>query len=222
MRAVNHLIPSSESSVPPTLLEVTNTTVIHEGIPATVYKGSRTSDDKTDHVVLKFAFGKCAEDLARLRSEHRFYQKLEVLQGHYIPKCHGLFQALDDSTACLVLEVCGEPLSDSFDEADMDLRCGTAWPSHWHSLNCMIRMDVADILMSIHEHGVQHNDVEPWNVVVKDRLPRIVNFEYAKDHDCGCTSIIYEGAYRPNQHEFGCTELYKYAYEACIWRPGMS
>lgn len=69
-------------------------------------------------------------------------------------------------------------------------------------------------------YGVQHNDVEPRNIVVKDGSPKIIGFAHASDHECGCTEPIHEGAFHPNQHEFGCTELFQYACEACIWRPG--
>lgn len=123
----------SSSPVSPKL-QVTNTTVIHQGNYATVYRGTRSAEGKDEDVVLKFVFGKCAEDLARLRAEHRVYQKMADLQGHCIPKCYGLFQAAFDSVACLVLEFCGEPLCAPFDEADMDLRCDTVWSAQRHSL----------------------------------------------------------------------------------------
>lgn len=77
-----------------------------------------------------------------------------------------------------------------------------------------------DCLIAIHNAGVQHNDIEPRNIVVKDGVPRIIDFEDASDHDCRCTTVIYEGAFRPNEYDFGCSELYHYTRKACIWRPG--
>lgn len=123
MRVLRH----GATRVPPELLEVAHAMLVHEGNYATVYRGTLSSEAKTDDVVLKFVFGQRPEDLLRLETEYKFYQKLEPLQGRSIPRCYGLFQAPDEPTACLVLEYCGESLSVAFDElVDMDLRCATA------------------------------------------------------------------------------------------------
>lgn len=67
---------------------------------------------------------------------------------------------------------------------------------------------------------MQHNDIEPRNVVLKDGMPLIIDLEHATDHDCHCSMDIYEGAFRPDEYDFGCSELYDYVIDACIWRPG--
>lgn len=77
-------------------------------------------------------------------------------------------------------------------------------------------------MVAIHECGVQHNDIEPRNIVVKDGIPLIIDLEHASAHDCRCKTIIYEGAYCPDEYDFGCSEIYQYARKACVWRPGTS
>lgn len=68
---------------------------------------------------------------------------------------------------------------------------------------------------------MQHNDMMKFpHIVVKDDSPLIIDFAHASAHDCRCTMVISEGAYRPTEHEFGCSEVYQYARKACIWRPG--
>lgn len=75
--------------------------------------------------------------------------------------------------------------------------------------------------MAVHESGVQHNDVEPRNIVVKDGSPVLVDFQHATVHDCGCKTVIHEGARMPEEYDFGCYEIYMYARRACIWRTGV-
>lgn len=74
--------------------------------------------------------------------------------------------------------------------------------------------------MEIHDAGLEHRDFEPRNVLVKDGHIFVVDFESATEHECGRTMDIVEGALPPNEFYFDCWELYRYAYENCIWRAG--
>lgn len=116
---------STPASALPHHFHVADSTQIHSGSSATIYRGALTSgeDEKTEDVVLKMIFGTSMDDLCSLEKEYELYRKMEYVQGYDVPTCYGLFRAPDAPIACLVLEFCGEPLTcRDFDEIPMDMR----------------------------------------------------------------------------------------------------
>lgn len=68
--------------------------------------------------------------IAILRLEAEIYDKLEALQGEYIPKCYGLFEGefKNGYCACLVLSDCGEPLKPPLNKVNF----ATLYVAHDH------------------------------------------------------------------------------------------
>lgn len=98
--------------------------------------------------------------------------------------------------------------------------CGTVTrllsvdPTDWTN-----RLDILDHLLEIHELGIQHNDFEERNVVLKDGRPFIIDFENATPHECKRAMNIVEGAVAPSAYYFGCREIYRYCCDNGVWRP---
>ncbi|KAF7328437.1 Proteophosphoglycan ppg4 [Mycena sanguinolenta] len=116
--------------------------------------------------VAKAAYGPRASE--RLRHEFNVYSALCLLQGTLIPTLLGLYRNQNDGSSVLIISHGGTSLPD-FDSLTL---------VEWHSL--MSR------LISIHQAGVQHNDLEPRNVVLSPSLgPIIICFDNASlDHCC--------------------------------------
>ena len=65
---------------------------------------------------------------------------------------------------------------------------------------------------------MQHNDLTPWNVLLRDGRYYLVDFGDAKSHSCKATeTIIKMGDKPPYEPEFGCTELYQFAADHLWW-----
>ncbi|KAF9808873.1 hypothetical protein IEO21_07711 [Rhodonia placenta] len=90
----------------------------------------------------------------RLAHELLFYEKLEDLQGHVIPRCFGLFEGEIDRerVQCLVLEYCGEPV--------VDFRT-TSW---------QFREKLVDIVHELHTRGIHHGGLHKENILCCYRL----------------------------------------------------
>ena len=76
--------------------------------------------------------------------------------------------------------------------------------------------------MTIHAAGVQHNDIRSANLRRKDEDdgpgPWIIDFGHAEKHTCGRTRDIIEGEIGPDDHEFGCLELWELCLRVGVWR----
>ncbi|KAJ6528015.1 hypothetical protein B0H19DRAFT_1243089 [Mycena capillaripes] len=116
--------------------------------------------------VAKAAYGHCASN--RLNHEFDAYNALRSLQGISIPTLFGLYHDNCDGSSVLITSDEGTPL-DGFDK--LSLRDRHTLLSH---------------LIRIHSAGVQHNDMEPRNVVLSPSLgPIIIDFDVASlDHRC--------------------------------------
>ncbi|KAJ6528599.1 hypothetical protein B0H19DRAFT_1243083 [Mycena capillaripes] len=116
--------------------------------------------------VAKAAYGPCASK--RLHREFDVYSALRPLQGTSIPTLFGLYWNHNDSSSVLITSHGGTPLRD-FD-----------------TLTLVERHTLMSHLIRIHNAGVQHNDLEPRNVVVSQSLgPIIIDFDSASlDHRC--------------------------------------
>ncbi|TFY75120.1 hypothetical protein EWM64_g8893 [Hericium alpestre] len=109
-----------------------------------VYRGKLTlsSDGPPLDVVCKIGFGKKAKD--RVAHEASLYNgKLRHLQGVYIPICHGYFvgDADGESTGCLLVAYCGEPIREMLMRLPPTFKTGLIYA-----------------LVAIHDAGVEHRD----------------------------------------------------------------
>ncbi|KAF7330690.1 RIO-like kinase [Mycena sanguinolenta] len=127
--------------------------------------------------VAKAAYGPRASK--RLRREFDVYKALRPLQGSSIPTLFGLYRNRTDGSSVLIISHGGSSLRD-FD-----------------SLTIVERHSLMSHLISIHQAGVLHNDLEPRNVVISPSLgPTIIDFDNASlDHRC-------EGPSCPELREF--------------------
>ncbi|KAJ6603621.1 hypothetical protein DFH09DRAFT_854818, partial [Mycena vulgaris] len=125
-------------------------------------------------IVAKLAFRVAASD--RLRREFEAYNVLHALQGVAIPILLGLYRNEDDGSSVLIMSNAGVPLT-QFDE-----------------LSASDRHKLLAHLICLHQAGVQHNDMEPRNIVMSaSRGPVIIDFDNASlGHSCpglSCTEL---------------------------------
>ena len=164
----------------------------------------------------------------RLRHEADIYEtKLQDMQGSFIPKFYGLFtgSVASKTAICILLEDCGVCVGMSFG----------AIPFLWRYVSCHLAIQglffitspsqrSVEILLAIHERGVQHNDVYARNVVVDDRANPtrmvLVDFDHATEHRCERPLEIELYYHPPPQCEFKCQESYAICDDLCIWTPG--
>ncbi|TFY75119.1 hypothetical protein EWM64_g8891 [Hericium alpestre] len=169
-----------------------------------VYRGKLmlSSDKPSLDVVCKIGFGKKAK--ARIAHEAALYNgKLRHLQGVYIPICHGYFvgDADGESTGCLLVAYCGEPIREMFMRLPPTFKTG-----------------LVSALVAIHDAGVEHRDLAHRNILNRDGLPVVIDFGDAEDHACGRHISIVEGAPAPSLScELGCVELYQFFLDLRIW-----
>lgn len=74
----------------------------------------------------------------------------------------------------------------------------------------------------IHKSGLRHHEFEERNILCLNSRPIIIDFEWAKPHDCKFVGLIAIGGVEPSPYELGCQELHWICLEANIWRPGPS
>lgn len=105
------------------ICEFKTTEVLYRGMSSVVYKGDLSRDKETVRVVaLKIVYGNTANSLRSIEAEYEHYKTLKALQGDVVPECYGLFQAHNAHVACLLLEFCGDPIYEEFEDIPMDLR----------------------------------------------------------------------------------------------------
>ncbi|KAJ2985168.1 hypothetical protein NUW54_g10241 [Trametes sanguinea] len=124
-------------------------------------------------VVCKVAYGE--RRIEALQREANIYNtKLLQLQGSTVPVMYGCYMGNteDGSTAVLILQYCGIPLS-------YELR----------GYKVAFRVQIASAFVAIHKAGLIHLDVSERNILVskgKDGNPHvtIIDFEMADEHTC--------------------------------------
>ncbi|KAH9921922.1 hypothetical protein B0H21DRAFT_841884, partial [Amylocystis lapponica] len=142
----------------------------------------------------------------RLQREARIYHKLYDCQGDVIPVSFGLYEGMAGgrSISCLVLQYCGERMK------------GTLLEASW-----TFKSDVMGCLTRVHSLGVQHNDFDERNIVVRaeDGYAFLIDFDHATDHKCLSDLKI-------NFHEieaplglFGCREVHTAGEMMVVWKP---
>ena len=83
---------------------------------------------------------------------------------------------------------------------------------------------LVEIVMAIHERGIQHEVLYPRHFVVDNiKSPSrivIVDFAYSTPHKCEQDLDIALYMHPPYPADFGCLELYRIARLTEIWTPG--
>ena len=98
---------------------------------------------------------------------------------------------------------------------------------HASDASCVLHsISLVEILLAIHERGIQHNDFCPRNIVVDNvqdpqRLS-IIDFEFAKDHQCQRRYQVALYDLPPNMADFNCDEVYHAAELTEVWTPSES
>ena len=197
---------------------------IHRG-RSNVQKGTLTCEGSGETVdaICKFT----TTHLNELRDEGELYAvNLRELQGIHVPICYGYFESPCRDTygrkrtmGFLLLEYCGETLDWELEDTPEDiqyvsLRCLRA------SSDAVRRINIIEAVGSIHDAGVQHNDIKPDNILVSDADKiRIVDFDMATPHQCKGDLPVNLYAYEPFEDEFGCYELFEIVQEFGLWTP---
>lgn len=84
----------------------------------------------------------------------------------------------------------------------------------------MHRLRLLDVVCRLHEAGVQHNDLTESNTIFYKNRWAIVDFKEANKHKCRSDLEIEEGAVRPSEADFGCSEVWNLAMDLGVWRTG--
>ena len=81
------------------------------------------------------------------------------------------------------------------------------------------RFDVVDAMCQIHRAGIRYNDFAEYNVLNRNGVPIIIDFEDATEEVCQCKMEIIEDAFTPHPPDFNCKELFDVCQELEIWKP---
>ncbi|KAJ3559585.1 hypothetical protein NM688_g249 [Phlebia brevispora] len=191
-------------------LEFRATETVHERdsyIYRGILKGFGPQDIKT---VCKLGLEAYSESdvIESYRNEADAYQtELRDMQGRCVATFYGLYTGIvyGKPAVCIILEDCGVSIG-GFGKVSYEL-CVKA----------------IEILMAIHERGLQHNDFCGRNVVV-DSLENpqrvvVIDFELATPHECRRKLDIALYQFPPDYDDFGCRELHQAATISRIWTP---
>ncbi|KAF8511264.1 hypothetical protein BU17DRAFT_97365 [Hysterangium stoloniferum] len=158
------------SNIPdPTLKPFSIWEHISRGSVADVYRGALNVDTEKDSAsqrafVVKVAMG--MEGVDNLKYETIMYQYAPDLQGSVLPRCYGYYEN-EQGAALILLEDCGRP----YDGPLQDL------PDH-------TKLAIMQALKKVHDAGLEHGDLEPWNLLDYNGSPRIVDWHLGLIHDC--------------------------------------
>ncbi|KAF8059804.1 hypothetical protein FPV67DRAFT_1674240 [Lyophyllum atratum] len=192
----------------PLSYRIEEVTEIYEGDYTTVYRASLLGHQPAGprNIVLKTDVNARYPRSSIFTQEALRYEKdLQRLQGTYIPRCYGLFQATiyNKLVSVLLLEDCGESV-DFRDE----------------SLSCDDKIEIYHLFTELHGHGFAHHDVDGRNVVKnQDGRFILIDLEHSGPHKCEVRLQVLMGDFAPPDLEFGCQELYDLAMELDFWLP---
>ncbi|KAF7371519.1 Proteophosphoglycan ppg4 [Mycena venus] len=113
----------------------------------------------------------------RLSHEFKAYNIMWALQGVAIPTLVGLYTNNNNGSSVLILSHAGAPL-------------GT-----FEALTLAQRRTLLSHIVCLHQTGIQHNDIEPRNIMLSpSSAPVIIDFDHASlDHICqgkSCTELL--------------------------------
>ncbi|KAF8057371.1 hypothetical protein FPV67DRAFT_1430267 [Lyophyllum atratum] len=192
----------------PLSYRIDNVTEIYEGHYTTIYRASLLGPDSQQggprDIVLKTDVNARYPRPSKFTQEALRYEKdLQHLQGTYIPRCYGLFQATiyNKLVSVLLLDDCGESVNFR-DES--------------------LAIEIYRLFTELHVHGFAHHDVDGRNVVKnQDGRLILIDLEHSRPHKCEVRLHVLIGNFAPRRSDFGCQELYDLATELDFWLPGM-
>lgn len=198
-----------------TALKFTQTERVYDGPLSKVYRGTLTDGHgMCEQVICKLVqLTYAGGDPATLKHAADIYTKyLTQAQGICVPKFYGLFEGiiLEDIAACVILEDCGEPLTQ--EQVDDDIRVRYVPYFSPYAIHAHRRTGSGKVyraLMTIHKLGVVHRDFMIGNILVdnleKPTRVNIIDFEFTEPHKCGFGMKLY--AFTMNTDFRGCKEL---------------
>lgn len=99
---------------------------LHDSDSTSVFRAKSPAFSANEQLVLKIVYGtRKSSSVKALRHEFDMYStKLKALQGHVVPRCHGLFEGRTAAgyVACLVLDYVGDSSYLYIKELNMDYR----------------------------------------------------------------------------------------------------
>jgi len=143
---------------------------VSRGSLADVYRGVLNVDNEKKSTsqqtfVAKVAMG--MEGMDNLKHETIMYQYAPNLQGSVLPRCYGYYENEQGTAAFILLEDCGRPYNGPL----KDLPDST-------------KLAIMQALKKAHEAGLEHGDLEPWNLLDCNGSPRIVDWHLGLIHAC--------------------------------------
>ena len=86
-------------------------------------------------------------------------------------------------------------------------------------------MQIKDHMIAIHDAGVMHADFNPSHAVVSDVDPtdwRIIDFSWARKHECERQMDVVLYQWQPTRLEFRCAHLFNVIHMLDLWTPSKS
>ncbi|KAJ3572018.1 hypothetical protein NP233_g3363 [Leucocoprinus birnbaumii] len=203
----------TSSAASESALIVTNVSEIHSSDHTSVFKAKLDlpNADELIDVVLKITkIGGPRNDA--LWREYQRYEDLVKLQGTFIPRCYGLFQASlaeesddeedSDVVSCLVLEYDGEASAVELNKNPKEFN-----------------LSVIKVLEALHDAGFTHGSIHPSNILNKQGQPVLIDLEFVKsDHKCGRVASVTDSGLENKTGDFGCSEIYNAARKMDLWK----
>ena len=195
------------------------------------------SGENTPPVVIKFAwFGQAFEEL---QHEAEAYERLEALQGKYIPRLFGHFQGETNwgTAQCIVMSYAGKHIDDG---ARSLSRAGRSAPtssspfcSYTDRISRLLRRSIYEALRAIHAAGyilcgnIIHG-ITPNNIVFSEESQRgvLIGFSDMKQHNSPCPYASLEDSsglelmrytVRPRGTLPGCFQINKFLSTEDFW-----
>lgn len=173
------IVQVDESDSDDTILTLQNPTLLH----------SRPDDHTFVYRATMVQAGPASQSvvckLYWLLQEWNNYQRLENLQGTYIPKAIRLIQGMadNDPVVCAIYQDCGDP-PNSFADLSREAKCVMDSRSFLLTYNC-IRTRVYKAARAIHKAGYRHHLMEEGKFVINgDGEVRIIDLEQVTEHQC--------------------------------------
>ena len=121
------------------------------------------------------------------------------------------------------LGYCGEALDTRFPCLEHDFKYVCSFRALYvlsERADAVRRVRVISAFVEIHNAGVAHNDVSERNVLDRDGIPLVIDFEDATEEECERKMDVGVNNIRPHPQKFGCRELFALADELGLWKPG--
>ncbi|KAF8507396.1 hypothetical protein JB92DRAFT_3145374 [Gautieria morchelliformis] len=169
---------------------------LSRGSLGSVYRGAfegaheAAGASSTTSVIIKLVVEE--DNLALLSHEASIYQRATRLQGSVLPHNYGFYENEKQTVAFILLEDCGLPYGKSFED-----------------LSDATKLTLMQALKQLHDSGIQHGDLQPWNVLNYNGSLRIVGLHLAIIHPCPAKAQVMTEEFCSHEgiSELECEEL---------------